>query len=215
MSRRLGAQRRPEPRTQRRHHRSVAAVRAADGRATSVVQPRHGAAASRRDDRPTRRSSAAARSSCTPTSRTSIRYAGGALHYICEAINPWLDRPLAATRRRPAGHRRRADLRAAPRPRGRDRRRLVRRALLHRQGGRRLHAPHPDWRATGCSSCRDALVLHHSQAARRVALLLSDPQPLAFHPEELSDRHDHRHHPPLPASTSRCSCSSSSRRATG
>jgi GT2 family glycosyltransferase len=24
-----------------------------------------------------------------------IQYAGGALHYICEAINPWLDRPLA------------------------------------------------------------------------------------------------------------------------
>jgi GT2 family glycosyltransferase len=25
----------------------------------------------------------------------TIQYAGGALHYICEAINPWLDRPLA------------------------------------------------------------------------------------------------------------------------
>jgi len=25
-----------------------------------------------------------------------IQYAGGAMHYICEAINPWLDRPLAA-----------------------------------------------------------------------------------------------------------------------
>jgi GT2 family glycosyltransferase len=25
-----------------------------------------------------------------------IQYAGGALHYICEAVNPWLDRPLAA-----------------------------------------------------------------------------------------------------------------------
>lgn len=24
-----------------------------------------------------------------------IQYAGGAMHYICEAINPWLDRPLA------------------------------------------------------------------------------------------------------------------------
>src|SRR5206468_4154282 len=24
-----------------------------------------------------------------------IQYAGGALHFICEAINPWLDRPLA------------------------------------------------------------------------------------------------------------------------
>ena len=24
-----------------------------------------------------------------------IQYAGGGLHYICEAINPWLDRPLA------------------------------------------------------------------------------------------------------------------------
>ncbi len=24
-----------------------------------------------------------------------IQYAGGALHYICEAVNPWLDRPLA------------------------------------------------------------------------------------------------------------------------
>jgi hypothetical protein len=26
----------------------------------------------------------------------SIQYAGGALHYICEAVNPWLDRPIAA-----------------------------------------------------------------------------------------------------------------------
>jgi GT2 family glycosyltransferase len=25
----------------------------------------------------------------------TIQYAGGALHYICEAVNPWLDRPLA------------------------------------------------------------------------------------------------------------------------
>jgi GT2 family glycosyltransferase len=25
-----------------------------------------------------------------------IQYAGGALHYICEAVNPWLDRPLSA-----------------------------------------------------------------------------------------------------------------------
>jgi GT2 family glycosyltransferase len=27
--------------------------------------------------------------------RSLIQYAGGGLHYICEAINPWLDRPLA------------------------------------------------------------------------------------------------------------------------
>lgn len=27
--------------------------------------------------------------------RSMIQYAGGGLHYICEAINPWLDRPLA------------------------------------------------------------------------------------------------------------------------
>jgi hypothetical protein len=25
-----------------------------------------------------------------------IQYAGGAIHYICEAVNPWLDRPLTA-----------------------------------------------------------------------------------------------------------------------
>ena len=25
----------------------------------------------------------------------TIQYAGGALHYICEAVNPWLDKPLA------------------------------------------------------------------------------------------------------------------------
>jgi len=25
-----------------------------------------------------------------------IQYAGGAMHFICEAVNPWLDRPLAA-----------------------------------------------------------------------------------------------------------------------
>ena len=24
-----------------------------------------------------------------------IQYAGGGLHYICEAMNPWMDRPLA------------------------------------------------------------------------------------------------------------------------
>lgn len=27
--------------------------------------------------------------------RSLLQYAGGGLHYICEAINPWLDRPLA------------------------------------------------------------------------------------------------------------------------
>lgn len=27
--------------------------------------------------------------------KSLIQYAGGGLHYICEAINPWLDRPLA------------------------------------------------------------------------------------------------------------------------
>lgn len=26
--------------------------------------------------------------------RSKLQYAGGALHYICEAVNPWLDRPL-------------------------------------------------------------------------------------------------------------------------
>jgi len=26
--------------------------------------------------------------------RSTLQYAGGGLHYICEAINPWLDRPL-------------------------------------------------------------------------------------------------------------------------
>jgi len=38
----------------------------------------------------------------------TIQYAGGALHFICEAINPWLDRPLAE--RGPAP----ADINAAP-----------------------------------------------------------------------------------------------------
>ncbi|HYM24130.1 MAG TPA: glycosyltransferase [Vicinamibacterales bacterium] len=37
-----------------------------------------------------------------------IQYAGGALHYICEAVNPWLDRPLAERGREPA------DIGAAP-----------------------------------------------------------------------------------------------------
>jgi GT2 family glycosyltransferase len=37
-----------------------------------------------------------------------IQYAGGALHYICEAINPWLDRPLAERGPRPL------DIGAAP-----------------------------------------------------------------------------------------------------
>jgi GT2 family glycosyltransferase len=38
----------------------------------------------------------------------SIQYAGGALHFICEAINPWLDRPLSERGRAPA------DINAAP-----------------------------------------------------------------------------------------------------
>ena len=32
----------------------------------------------------------------------TIQYAGGSLHFICEAINPWLDRPLAQRGREPA-----------------------------------------------------------------------------------------------------------------
>jgi len=31
-----------------------------------------------------------------------IQYAGGSLHYICEAINPWMDRPLAERGNAPA-----------------------------------------------------------------------------------------------------------------
>jgi GT2 family glycosyltransferase len=38
----------------------------------------------------------------------TIQYAGGALHFICEAINPWLDRPLAERGPEPA------DINAAP-----------------------------------------------------------------------------------------------------
>ena len=30
----------------------------------------------------------------------TIQYAGGSLHFICEAINPWMDRPLAERGRR-------------------------------------------------------------------------------------------------------------------
>ena len=37
-----------------------------------------------------------------------IQYAGGALHYICEAVNPWLDRPLAERGQEPR------DIGAAP-----------------------------------------------------------------------------------------------------
>jgi GT2 family glycosyltransferase len=32
----------------------------------------------------------------------TIQYAGGSLHFICEAINPWMDRPLAARGTTPA-----------------------------------------------------------------------------------------------------------------
>jgi hypothetical protein len=32
-----------------------------------------------------------------------IQYAGGAMHYICEAVNPWLDRPLAERGHEPRG----------------------------------------------------------------------------------------------------------------
>jgi GT2 family glycosyltransferase len=32
----------------------------------------------------------------------TIQYAGGSLHFICEAINPWVDRPLAARGTTPA-----------------------------------------------------------------------------------------------------------------
>jgi GT2 family glycosyltransferase len=37
-----------------------------------------------------------------------IQYAGGSMHYICEAVNPWLDRPLAARGHEPQ------DIGAAP-----------------------------------------------------------------------------------------------------
>ncbi|HEV3141232.1 MAG TPA: glycosyltransferase [Vicinamibacterales bacterium] len=40
--------------------------------------------------------------------RDVIQYAGGALHYICEAVNPWLDRPLLERGSEPA------DIGAAP-----------------------------------------------------------------------------------------------------
>jgi glycosyltransferase involved in cell wall biosynthesis len=40
--------------------------------------------------------------------RDVIQYAGGALHYICEAVNPWLDRPLVERGAAPA------DIGAAP-----------------------------------------------------------------------------------------------------
>jgi GT2 family glycosyltransferase len=33
--------------------------------------------------------------------RTRLQYAGGGLHYICEAVNPWLDRPLAERGKEP------------------------------------------------------------------------------------------------------------------
>lgn len=39
---------------------------------------------------------------------TIIQYAGGGMHFICEAINPWLDRPLSARGSAPA------DIDAAP-----------------------------------------------------------------------------------------------------
>ena len=32
-----------------------------------------------------------------------LQYAEGFLHFICEAINPWMDRPLAELRPHPAG----------------------------------------------------------------------------------------------------------------
>ena len=38
----------------------------------------------------------------------TIQYAGGALHFICEAVNPWLDQPLAARGSQPM------DIGAAP-----------------------------------------------------------------------------------------------------
>ena len=99
------------------------------------------------------------------------------------------DQPVAgpSARRTRAGatrHRRRANLRAAARSAGGHRRRAVRRALLHRQGRRRLHAPDLPRRLPDPRAARGARAAPQP-AARHLAVLLSDPQPLAFHAEEL------------------------------
>ena len=93
-----------------------------------------------------------------------IQYAGGALHYICEAVNPWMDRPLAERGSEPMDIGAAPTVRAAARSGRGHRHRAVRRALLHRQGRRRLHAP------------LQARRLHDARAAR---VARAPPQPPA------------------------------------
>ncbi len=114
--------------------------------------------------------------------RDSVRGRRAPLHL--RSHQPVARPPAGRTRAGAARHRRRADLRPAARPAGGHRRRAVRRALLHRQGGWRLHAPDLSRRLPDSRAARGARPASQP-AARHLAVLLSDPQPLAFHAEEL------------------------------
>ena len=122
-----------------------------------------------------------------------IQYADTGFHFICEAVNPYLDRPVetrgsdtrdigAASGLRPAHRPARSPPKSGP----------VRRALLHRQGGWRLHLPGharglPNRRAAG----RAGPVTAAAGAARGCSTARS-ATPLARHPEELRVPHHPR-----------------------
>ena len=205
-SARSATQRRSEPRAQRRDPRVVAAVTCSCMDADVQVQPDtiQRLRAAMVADPPIKIGSPIVVHAGDPA---TIQYAGGSLHFICEAINPWMDRPLAE--RGPAPR----DIGVASTcgllldRAGGDRRRTVRRALLHRQGRRRLHAPHADLAGYRIRELPEALVLHHSRPRGDLAVLLPDPQPLALHAEELPVADADADRCRVCWSTSRCSSS--------
>ena len=118
------------------------------------------------------------------TAPETIQYAGGSLHFICEAINPWMDRPLAE--RGSAA----LDIGAAPtcgllldRQAAIDVGLFDERYFIGKEDGDFTHrirlAGLQDPRAAGRAGAPP------QPPARHVAVLLSDPQPLALHAEEL------------------------------
>ena len=157
-----GSERRTESRAEHRHHRGAAAVRPADGRRRPHPPDADRAPARGNGRRPNHqgRQPDCRRTSIVPS---VIQYAGGALHYICEAVNPWHDRTLAERGTEPQDIGAAPDVRAAAGSRGRDRGRSLRRALLHRQGGRRLHSPDEDGRLQDLGTAASALVLHNTR----------------------------------------------------
>ena len=90
----LPEQRRAESGAEHRHPRDPAAVRVPDGRRRAGAAGRDPAPADARWP-PTARSASAVPIVVHAADPGTIQYAGGSLHFICEAINPWMNRPLA------------------------------------------------------------------------------------------------------------------------